>query len=110
MWKDGKVATNYNAEEVGSNGAANNVSFLPPEDPPLPSNFSRSYSYLATSPNDIRMSDLPKLLKEYRMLVYATESLLNERQTWRESERKRLMQMERETLEKNYEDVIGKSL
>jgi len=55
------------------------------------------------------MSDLPRLLKEYRMLVHATESLLNERQTWRESERKRLMQMEREKLERTYEDVIGKS-
>lgn len=110
MWKDGKVATNYNADEKATNGAVNNVSFLPPEDPPLPSNFSRSYSYLATSPNDIRMSDLPRLLKEYRMLAHATESLLNERQTWRESERKRLMQMERERLEKKYEDVIGKSL
>eukprot|EP00986_Skeletonema_menzelii_P005407 scaffold1953_cov146-Skeletonema_menzelii.AAC.11 len=110
MWKDGKVATNHNADEMGTNGAVNNVSFLPPEDPPLPSNFSRSYSYLATSPNDIRMSDLPKLLKEYRMLAHATESLLSERQTWRESERKRLMKMERERLEKRYEDLIGKSL
>jgi hypothetical protein len=109
MWKDGKVRTNYNAEVVVTNGTGNNVSFLPPEEPPLPSNFSRSYSYLATSPNDIRMSDLPNLLKEYRMLVHATESLLNERQTWRESERKRLMQMEREKLERTYEDVIGKS-
>jgi hypothetical protein len=110
MWKDGKVATNFNTDGKGTNGAVNNVSFLPPEDPPLPSNFSRSYSYLASSPNDIRMSDLSRLLKEYRMLAHATESLLNERQTWRESERKRLMQMERERLEKNYEDVIGKSL
>ena len=110
MWKNGKVRANYNAkEEVVTNGAGNNVSFLPPEEPPLPSNFSRSYSYLATSPNDIRMSDLPNLLKEYRMLVHATESLLNERQIWRESERKRLMQMERDKLERTYEDVIGKS-
>ncbi|KAL7446734.1 hypothetical protein ACHAXM_011592 [Skeletonema potamos] len=109
MWKDGNVRTNYNALEVVTNGTGNNVSFLPPEEPPLPSNFSRSYSYLASSANDIRMSDLPRLLKEYRMLVHATESLLNERQTWRESERKRLMQMEREKLERTYEDVIGKS-
>ena len=110
MWKDGKVTSNYNTEKVETNGTVDNINLLPPGDPPLPSNFSRSYSYLATSPNDIRMSDLPKLLKEYRMLVHATESLLNERQTWRESERKRLMQMEREKLEKNYEDVIDKSL
>lgn len=110
MWKDGKVTTKCNTEKVEINGAVDNINLLPFGDPPLPSNFSRSYSYLATSPNDIRMSDLPKLLKEYRMLVHATESLLNERQTWRERERKRLMQMEREKLEKNYEDVIGKSL
>ena len=107
MWRVGKVRRNYNAEAVISNDAGNNVSFLPPEDPPLPSNFSRSYSYLTTTPNDIRMSDLPNLLNEYRMLVHATESLLNERQSWRESERKRLMQMEREKLERTYQDVIG---
>ena len=109
MWKEGKVRTKYNNQEVTTDGAGNHVAFLPPEEPPLPSNFSRSYSYLATAPNDIRMSDLPNLLKEYRMLVHATESLLNERQTWRESERKRLLQMEREKLEKTYDDVIGKS-
>ncbi len=110
MWKDGKVTTDCNTEKVEINGAVDNTNLFPSGDPPLPSNFSRSYSYLSTSANDIRMSDLPKLLKEYRMLVHATESLLNERQTWRESERKRLIQMEREKLEKNYEDVFGKSL
>ena len=109
MWKDGRVRSNFNKEGVNTDGASTHVSFLPPEEPPLPSNFSRSYSYLASSPNDIRMSDLPNLLKEYRMLVHATESLLNERQTWRESERKRLMAMERSKLESTYEDVIGKS-
>ena len=110
MWREGKVRTNFNSKEKATNGASNTVSFLPPEEPPLPSNFSRSYSYLSTSPNDVRMSDLPKLLKEYRMLVHVTESLLNERQTWRESERKRLVQMEREKLEHTFEEVIGKSV
>ena len=80
---------------------------LPPEEPPLPSYFSRSYSFLATQPDDIRMSDLPRLLKEYQMLVHATELLLNERTVWRESERKRQMKLARKNLEKSYGDVMS---
>lgn len=46
---------------------------------PLPSGFSRSYGFLSSTPQDIRMSDLPKLLSEYKMLVHVTEQLLGER-------------------------------
>ncbi|KAL7468760.1 hypothetical protein ACHAXS_008990 [Conticribra weissflogii] len=81
---------------------------LRPESPPLPPKFSRSYSFLGVRPDDIRLSDLPKLLKEYQMLVHATESLLNERTTWREAERKRLISEERRRLEKSCEEVLGK--
>lgn len=79
---------------------------LPPEDPPLPSKFSRSYSFLAVRPNDIRMSDLPQLLKEYQMLVHATESLLNERTAWRKAEQKRQIELERESLERSYYENV----
>jgi hypothetical protein len=34
---------------------------------------------LSTKPEDIRMSDIPQLLREYRMLVHASETLLAER-------------------------------
>ena len=82
---------------------------LPPEEPPLSPHFNRSYSYLSIRPDDIRMSDLPMLLQEYRMLVHATESLLNERSTWREGERRRQMQLTRSSLEKDFNDVMGQS-
>lgn len=47
--------------------------------PPLPPGFTRSYTFLSTKPEDIRMSDIPQLLREYRMLVHASETLLAER-------------------------------
>jgi hypothetical protein len=54
----------------------------------LPSGFSRSYSYMVSRPEDIRMTDLPQLLAEYRMLVHATEQLLGERTARLAAERK----------------------
>ena len=92
--------------ERGSYNLAGN-SNLPPD---LPPHFNRSYSYLTTRPDDVRISDLPKLLNEYRMLVHATECLLNERSAWRESEKQRQMELVRATLEKDFNEVIGESL
>jgi len=54
----------------------------------LPSGFSRSYSYMVTRPEDVRVTDLPQLLSEYRMLVHATEQLLGERTARMAVERK----------------------
>jgi hypothetical protein len=45
----------------------------------LPEGYRREYTFLTSSPEDIRMSDLPQLLAEYRMLVHATESLIGDR-------------------------------
>lgn len=80
---------------------------LPPEAPPLPEGFARSYGFVATNPDDVRVSDLPHLLKEYRMLVRATEMLLSERTAWRESERKRHIRWTRDKLESSYEAEIN---
>mmetsp|Transcript_4764 Transcript_4764/g.8888 ORF Transcript_4764/g.8888 Transcript_4764/m.8888 type:complete len:226 (+) Transcript_4764:1-678(+) len=80
---------------------------LPPGVPPLSSRFSRSYSYLAARPEFINLRDLPQLLKEYKLLVHTTETLLNERTVWIESERKRQLKLEREMLERDFVDVIG---
>jgi hypothetical protein len=54
----------------------------------LPPGFSRSYSYMVTRPEDIRLSDLPQLLTEYRMLAHATEQLLGEQTARLAAERK----------------------
>jgi hypothetical protein len=56
--------------------------------PDLLPGFSRSYSYMVTRPEDIRVTDLPQLLSEYRMLVHSTEQLLGERSTRQATERK----------------------
>eukprot|EP00934_Nitzschia_sp_Nitz4_P003827 Nitzschia sp. Nitz4//scaffold3_size479765//343825//348135//NITZ4_000144-RA/size479765-processed-gene-1.535-mRNA-1//-1//CDS//3329550890//3817//frame0 len=48
---------------------------------PLPEGFKRSYGFMTSTPNDIRLADLPDLLAEYKMLVHVTEQLLGERGT-----------------------------
>ena len=80
---------------------------LPPEEPSLPSQFTRSYSFLTTHPDNISLRDLPQLLQEYKMLVHTTEVLLNERSIWRESERKRLLKLERGHLERDLAEAMG---
>ena len=79
---------------------------IPPETPPLPSNFTRSYSYLTTHPEQINLRDLPNLLAEYKLLVHATEKLLNERSVWREQERKKQLKAERTRLEHNFATYV----
>ena len=45
----------------------------------LPEGFTRSYQFIGTRPEEVRVSDLPHLLNEYRTLVQVTEQLLSER-------------------------------
>lgn len=45
----------------------------------LPAGFSRSYTFLSSQPEDIKLSDLPQLLGEYKMLVHTTEALIGEK-------------------------------
>lgn len=54
----------------------------------LPTGFSRSYSFLTTRPDELRLKDLPLLLDEYKMLVRTTETLLAERSHRASQERK----------------------
>jgi hypothetical protein len=62
----------------------------------LPIGFLRNYTYLTVRPEDIRISDLPHLLAEYRMLVHTTETLLAERAQRASLERrKRLAEAEK---------------
>jgi len=110
-WAIKKQNTSILQQGKGTDDAQKNQSLqqlnLPPQEPPLPSQFSRSYSFLTTHPDNIGIRDLPKLLKEYKMLVHATEKLLNERSVWREGERKRQMRAERHQLEQDFIDYVG---
>lgn len=71
----------------------------------LPSGFSRSYSFMVTRPEDIRVTDLPQLLAEYKMLVHATEQLLGERTARLAAERKQKFAATRAALQKRAADV-----
>ena len=55
----------------------------------LPEGFSRTYKFMSTRPEDVRLSDLPQLLSEYRMLVHVTEQLIGERAARAASEKKK---------------------
>ncbi|KAL9187212.1 hypothetical protein ACHAXT_001315 [Thalassiosira profunda] len=110
MWQQGKVGSRSQppeTEAASADAEQERPRHIPPEDPPLPSQFSRSYSFLTTNPSNIGVRDLPRLLEEYKMLVHATERLLNERTTWRENERKRQLKLEREHLERDFAEAVG---
>ena len=55
----------------------------------LPAGFTRSYTFLSSRPEDIKISDLPKLLAEYKMLVHTTEALIGEKITKANAEKKK---------------------
>mmetsp|Transcript_10243 Transcript_10243/g.15467 ORF Transcript_10243/g.15467 Transcript_10243/m.15467 type:complete len:759 (+) Transcript_10243:150-2426(+) len=69
----GQINGNIDTEHVVANGIGNGKPL------PLPDGFTRAYTFLATEPDDIRMSDVSSLLEEYRMLVRTTEILIMER-------------------------------
>jgi len=46
-----------------------------PKEFSFPKGFSRSYTYLNTRPEDVRFSDVPLLLEEYKTLTRVTEDL-----------------------------------
>lgn len=71
---------------------------------PLPEGFSRSYSFLTTEAEDIRVSDLPQLLADYKMLVHTTEQLLGERAARHASEKRRKKAERKDSLDDSFMD------
>lgn len=68
----------------------------------LPNGFNRSYSFVGTRPEDVRMSDLPQLLDEYKRLANVTEQLLSERAALLAAEKRKKL-VERKN---NVEDTL----
>jgi hypothetical protein len=93
--------TGQSTREIEPLSTTKAVAVVPPP-PPLPEGFKRSYRFLATEPDDIRMSDVPSLLEEYRILVRATESLLAERQS--------ILTKQHEFMMKTKKDVLKEAL
>ena len=71
-----------------------------PKPPMLPEGFTRSYSFVSSRPEDLRVSDITKLLEEYRMLVRATETLVGERAAKYNAEHKRHIRRKRDQIRK----------
>ena len=72
---------------------------------PLPEGFKRSYKFLATEANNIRLSDVPALLEEYRMLVRTTEILLMERNSMASKQHELEMKTKKESLDNSLAEV-----
>jgi len=68
----------------------------------LPSGFNRTYSFLGTKPEDIRISDLQHLLQEYKMLAHVTEQLLGERAALVAADKKKRLAQRKN----NVEDIL----
>jgi hypothetical protein len=76
-------ARQWHAQQSGETGAdisalANEKETNAAVDKLVPG-FVRSYTFLSSRPEDIKLSDLSLLLQEYKMLVRTTETLLSER-------------------------------
>lgn len=99
--KPPEIAQTASGEETGQSREA--VQFVPKvaSPHPLPDGFKRSYRFLATEPDEIRMSDIPALLEEYRMLVRTTELLLAERQSVVSKQHEIAMKTRKEILEES---------
>eukprot|EP00536_Pseudo-nitzschia_multiseries_P008481 jgi/Psemu1/20518/gm1.20518_g len=54
--------------------------FSPVKSPSRPKLSQQRYTFLGVRPENVKLSDLPKLLDEYRKLVVTTEDLLGEQQ------------------------------
>jgi hypothetical protein len=74
---------------------------------PSPLNsFSRSYKFLGTAPEDVKVSDIAQLLEEYKMLVRTTETLIMERQNFGASTQQKAIEAKRRVLEHSLEEVM----
>ncbi|GMI49145.1 hypothetical protein TrCOL_g7709 [Triparma columacea] len=62
-----------------------------------------TYRFLAAEPSNIRVSDIPDLLAEYKGLVKTVEGLLNDRRVMEKEKRRLEMEKERTMLEKRRE-------
>ena len=58
----------------------------------------RSYTFLSRQPEDIKVTDLPLLLEEYRRMVHTTEELLAERHAKLSSEKKKQLSQDEKDL------------
>mmetsp|Transcript_24488 Transcript_24488/g.30120 ORF Transcript_24488/g.30120 Transcript_24488/m.30120 type:complete len:714 (-) Transcript_24488:47-2188(-) len=72
----------------------------------LPDGFSRTYTFIGTEAKDIKLSDLPKLLDEYRMLVKTTETLIMQRNSSVQRIQNEKVKVKRKQLENALEEVM----
>jgi hypothetical protein len=106
-WALEKFERDDSPETVPENGLKRRDSVQVTDDTTdkLPAGFTRSYSFLASNADDLKYSDLPKLLSEYKMLVRATETLISEKVTQSASDRKSKLKETQQALFSRAEQV-----
>jgi hypothetical protein len=72
----------------------------------LPIGFNRAYSFIGTRPEDVRISDLPQLLEEYKKLAHVTEQLLSERAALSAAEKRKKLAERKNNVE---DTLIGQT-
>jgi hypothetical protein len=107
QWQQQHQEQQYHSSSISSKGQSTGMKSTAEDDEDLlyddveevalPVGFTRSYSFLTSRPEDIRLADLPNLLAEYRMLAHTTERLLGER-TARFQSKKRRQKSQRKQL------------
>ena len=70
---------------------------------------SISYKFLATDPEDVKVSDIPALLEEYKMLIRTTESLIKERNSFIQRNHQKDIKTKRKNLNASLEEVMKTS-
>jgi len=86
-------------DRISSSSSQKQRQHQQPQVLPLPQGFTRTYNYVSTGPDDVRMSDIPSLLKEYRMLVLGLETFLTDQSTRQNEYRKEEIERARSRLE-----------
>jgi len=104
-WQKQKMAADAELAKATTPGGQSSGQASGSAEEVLPPGFTRTYTFLTARPEDIRMSDLPQLLSEYRMLVHTSETLLGERASRLAAERKTKVNKHQEALLANIRRV-----
>ncbi len=110
-WFQEQITLHTNDDSNGQEGDTNhNVEKSTVLDVSSPiDGFACSYSFLATDAKDVKVCDIPELLKEYKMLVRTTETLLMERKSLIQQSKQEEVARKRDKLENSLGTVMNNS-
>jgi hypothetical protein len=87
-------------------GLSSPETLLSPVRNTAPDGFLRSYKYLATDPKEVKISDIPELLEEYKILVQISEDLIMTRNSYNNLKQQKDINTKRRNLESLLKEVM----